>query len=172
MDYDIISFLDFNPNDEIEVLDIITENTTKYIHVRKSLTQTFCPVCGQRMHSKGIYKRHINHPILQDGYNVVIILHQRKWKCTNPLCNYYCNDAFSFVEKGKQNTYATVYLILQEMKNLNITARYIAKKFNVSDTFVHDVFLQYIDCHRLPLPPILAIDEVLLEFLSQLLPPG
>jgi transposase len=50
------------------------------------------------------------------------------------------------------------------MKDLNITARYIAKKFNVSDTFVHDVFLQYIDCHRLPLPPVLAIDEVLIDF--------
>lgn len=35
MNYDIISFLDFNPNDEIEILDIKTENTTKYIHVKK-----------------------------------------------------------------------------------------------------------------------------------------
>lgn len=164
MDYDIISFLDFNPNDEIEILDITLENATKYIQVRKILTANYCPVCGQRMHSKGVYKRHINHPILQDGYRIVLILHQRKWKCTNPLCNYYCNDEFSFVEKGKQNTYATVYLILQEMKDLNITARYIAKKFNVSDTFVHDVFLQYIDCQRLPMPPILAIDEVLMNF--------
>ena len=167
MDYNIISFLDFNPNDEIEILGITTENTTKYIQLRKRLTPSFCPVCGQRMHSKGIYKRHINHPILQDGYSVVLVLHQRKWKCTNPLCNYYCNDEFSFVEKGKQNTYAAVYLILQEMKDLNITARYAARKFNVSDTFVHNIFLQYIDCSRLPLPEILAIDEVLMDFSSR-----
>ena len=164
MDNDIISFLDFNPNDEIEILDIYISELTKYVEIRRKLIPTFCPQCGQRMHSKGIYKRHINHPILQDGYNIVIILHQRKWKCTNSMCNYYHNDEFSFVDKGKQNTYATVYLILQEMKDLNITARYIAKKFNVSDTFVHDVFSQYIDCKRLPLPPLLAIDEVMLNF--------
>lgn len=116
MDNDIISFLDFNPNDEIEILDISIFELTKYVEIRRKLIPTFCPLCGHRMHSKGIYKRHINHPILQDGYNIVIILHQRRWRCTNQMCSYCHNDEFSFVDKGKQNTYATVYLILQEMK--------------------------------------------------------
>ena len=43
----------------------------------------FCPVCGFRMHSKGVYIRTVNHQILQDGRKLVLKLHQHKWKCQN-----------------------------------------------------------------------------------------
>lgn len=43
----------------------------------------FCPVCGFRMHSKGVYIRTVSHQILQDGRKLVLKLHQHKWKCQN-----------------------------------------------------------------------------------------
>ena len=164
MNNDIINILDFNESDEIDVKKIFIENGTKFFRIGRRLEPMYCPICGLRMHSKGIYQRTINHPIFQDGYKTTILLDQRKWICPDPMCKYYCTDRFSFVDKYKQNTMATIYLILKEMKDLNLTARYISRKFNVSDTYIHDIFLQYIDCQRLPLPEILAVDEVFLGF--------
>lgn len=39
----------------------------------------------------------------------------------------------------------------------------VAKKYNVSDTTVHYIFLQYLNIHRLHLPEILSVDEVHLD---------
>lgn len=164
MNNHIISFLDFNDSKDIEITDIVIRGSIKYIHAVKILTPRFCSVCGGRMYSKGIRLRHVNHPIFQDGFKLVIVLHQRKWKCKNPLCNHYENDEFTFVEKYKRNTTLTPFLILNEMKDLNVSAASVAERFHVSDTYVHNIFLQYIDCKRLPLPEVLAIDEVYLHF--------
>lgn len=48
----------------------------------------YCPACGYRMHSRGVKKRISNHPILQDGYSLVLILKQQCWRCSNPDCLY------------------------------------------------------------------------------------
>ena len=50
------------------------------------------------------------------------------------------------------------------MKNLNNTAVSISQDLNVSDTYVHEVFMQYVDLPRLPLCTVLSIDEVHLRF--------
>lgn len=39
----------------------------------------------------------------------------------------------------------------------------MARKYNISDTSVHYIFLQYLDIRRLPLPEILSVDEVFLD---------
>lgn len=52
MNNDIITFLDFNPNDEIEIFGIYNHGLTKYIELKRKLIPTYCPMCGQRMHSK------------------------------------------------------------------------------------------------------------------------
>ena len=163
MENDIISI--FNLKDEnIKLLKIEIIESKKFIHIIKILEPHFCPECGYKMHSKGVYKRHVNHPILQDGYTLTIILHQRKWRCTNESCNFYYNDEFGFVEKFKQSTNMTPYLIVYELKDLNKTATEVAIKFNVSDTYVHETFMQYVNLSRLSLPKILCIDEVYLNF--------
>ena len=53
----------------------------------------------------------INHPILQDGYQLKLIVTQRKWRCTNPQCNLYLNDQFNFISKYKQSSNITPYMI-------------------------------------------------------------
>lgn len=115
------------------------------------------------MHSKGKYTRTVNHPVLQDGFQLKLIVSQRKWRCTNPQCNLYFNDQFNFVSKYKQSSNITPYMILNEIKNINISTRDIANKYHISDTSVHYIFLQYLDIKRLPLPEILSVDEVYLN---------
>ena len=115
------------------------------------------------MHSKGIHMRKVNHPILQDGYKVIINLKQRRWRCTNPSCGHEINDAFKFIGKRKRNTNITDFLVLEEFKNLNNSAVDIAKRFNISDTQALTIFDKYVVLDRLPLPEVISIDEVHLE---------
>ncbi|WP_455579377.1 ISL3 family transposase [Faecalibacillus intestinalis] len=54
-------------------------------------------------------------------------------------------------------------MILNEMKNIDITTSDVAARYNVLDTTGHYIFLQYLDIQRLPLPEVLSIDEVHLD---------
>lgn len=163
MTNDIIKFLNFLDTD-IEVSNIEIKDSTKYIHIQKIVTNKVCPLCGSIMYSKGIRIRNINHPVLQDGFKLILVLHQRKWRCANRDCNHYCNDTFSFLDKYKQSSNIVPYLILNEFKDLNSTATSIANRLNVSDTTVHYTFAKYIDMPRLPLSHAISIDEVYMKF--------
>lgn len=159
MNNNIINLLNIEDKDVI-ITDIIIEGDTKKIYIEKILKPEYCPCCASRMYSKGKYPRVINHPILQDGYKLVLVVSQRKWKCTNPQCNLYFNDQFNFISSYKQSSNIVPYMILNEMKNISVTTSDVAARYNVSDTAVHYIFLQYLDIQRLPLPEILSIDEV------------
>ena len=99
MDNDIIKLLNFIDKD-IEITKIEIHENTKFIHIQKTI-KPLCKNCSSRMYSKGIKERKINHPILQDGFKLYLIIKQRKWRCINKDCNSYCNDDFSFLEKYK-----------------------------------------------------------------------
>ena len=157
-----MNFLNIEDKDMI-ITKILTDGNIKEVHLEKSLKAEYCPACSSRMYSKGKYIRKINHPILQDGYQLILIVTQRKWRCTNPQCNLYFNDQFNFISKYKQSSNITPYMILNEMKNIHVTTADVARKYNISDTSVHYIFLQYLDIRRLPLPEILSVDEVFLD---------
>ena len=147
----------------ISISSIDIEGQTKTIYLETAPEAHFCPCCGFRMHSRGTKNRKINHPILQDGYQLILYVTQRKWKCTNHQCNLYFNDQFNFISKYKQSSNITPYMILNEMKNIHITTADAAKKYNISDTSVHYIFLQYLDIKRLPLPEILSVSGGLMN---------
>lgn len=154
-----MNFLNIEDKDLIITMVLIDGNI-KEIFLKKKLKVEYCPACSSRMHSKGKYIRKINHPILQDGYQLKLIVTQRKWRCTNSQCNLYFNDQFNFISKYKQSSNITPYMILKEMKNIHTSTADVARKYNISDTAVHYIFLQYLDVRRLPLPEILSVDEV------------
>ena len=111
----------------------------------------------------GIKKRTIKHPILQDGYELILILKQRRWMCTNPECRYNISDSFKFVNKNRRITNASDMLIVLAYRNLMETTASIAKRFHVSDTHAHEVFDRYVKMDRLPLNDAICIDEVYLD---------
>lgn len=161
----IKDFLDLKDCDDVVITEVVTDDKTrtKYIYIEKVKAPFFCPVCGCRMHSKGIYTRSIRHPILSDGYALVLKVKQRKYRCTNNECNTYINEEFSFVERNKRTSDVTPILILNDLKDITITCAYVARHRNVSDTFVHEVVLKYLNFNRLDMPEILCIDEVFLD---------
>ena len=115
------------------------------------------------MHSRGVKKRKINHPILQDNYSLILILNQRRWRCTNPQCLYDISESFRFVDKQRRTTNATDMLIVNAYRDLLETSVSIAQKFNVSDTYAHEVFDRYVKLDRLPLTDVISVDEVHLD---------
>ena len=132
----ITDLLDLEDTDII-ITDIQIQGQTKTLTLETPPTARFCPTCGFRMHSRGVKKRKINHPILQDNYSLILILKQRRWRCTNPECLYDTSESFRFVNKQRRTTNATDMLIVSAYRDLLETSSSIAKRFNVSDTYAH-----------------------------------
>lgn len=144
--------------DSINIIDNI-----KTLTLSKPALPHFCPLCGMKMHSRGIRKRKVNHPMLQDGYQVFLILKQRRWRCTDSGCSHELNEEFKFVDQRRRSTNITDLLIVEDFRDITNTAVKIATKFNVSDTQALSIFDRYVDMHRLPLSEYLCIDEVFLD---------
>ena len=164
MNYDIIKFINITDSDIIVTkIETDDQRMVKTFYIEKILEPHYCPICKERMHSKGVYVRTINHSMLVDGYKVEIKLSQRRWRCTNEDCENVLNDEFNFVERYSHNSNATNYLILMFLKDINVSIRKAASVYKVSDTYVHNLFMRSIDLKRLPLPKILSIDEVFVD---------
>lgn len=145
------------------VSDIRIEGARKIITLETHSVSHFCPACGFRMHSRGIKTRTVNHPMLQDTYKLTIILKQRRWRCTNPVCRYECNESFKFVNRYRRNTNATDMLIIDAFRSLSNTAVDIASRFHTSDTHVLTIFDRYVQMDRLEFTDAICIDEVYLD---------
>ena len=161
----IKDLIDLKDCDDVVVYGVQVDNVNriKYIFLKKKLSPMFCPECGSRMHSKGIYVRSIRHPVLNDGYSIILKVNQRKFKCSNEYCNYYLNEQFFFVERNKRVSDLTPVLILNDLKDITVTCSYVAKHRNVSQTYVHEVVMSYLKFDRLKLPEALCVDEVYLN---------
>lgn len=148
---------------DIFISNISINGTKKILTLETKPIRHFCPVCGFKMYSRGIKVRTINHPVLQDGYELVLKLKQRRWRCTNTPCSYTINESFNFVDKRKRNTNATDMLIIHAFRDLSVSASSIASKYKVSDTYVLATFDRYVKMDRLPLSDIISVDEVCLD---------
>lgn len=147
-------------DDDCTVIDFTKDGNKKIVTIEKNRRILFCPICHSRLHSRGKSIRHPNNPVLNDGYELVINLIYRKWRCSNQECDYSCTDSFRFVEPNKKNTKLVPLMICNDMKDIHLTCREIAARYHVSDTYVHYTFLQYVNPHRRPLTSIISIDEV------------
>lgn len=148
---------------DIFISDITIDDHKKILTLETRPETHFCPLCGFKMHSRGIKTRTINHPILQDNYELILKLKQRRWRCTNKLCSYTTNETFNFVNKRKRNTNATDLLIINSFRELSVSASSVAAKLHVSDSYVLDTFDRYVKLDRLPLTDIISVDEVCLD---------
>ena len=160
-DSDIFLLYNLPHDGTFKILKVEIDANIKYIHIARDPVPTFCPSCGFRMHSKGINKRKINHPVMQDTTHVYLILHQRRWKCTG--CGSEINESFSFVDRYAHSSNLVFYYVCEAMKDLSRSTASIARQFNMSDTQVHDIFTAHVDMPALPLSEVISIDEVFLD---------
>ena len=159
MDNDITKLLGIK-DDGIKVLSIKETSHARIIEIEKVPGIHFCPICGCRMYSKGIYRRKVNHPVLQDGLSLVLQLNQRRWQCINPDCRTIETDEFSFVSRHRRNTNLSDFLIVDAFRTPTLSASEIAKRFHVSDTHAITTFARYVDMPRRQLTEAVCVDEV------------
>ena len=158
----IVSY-DNEAEDDLSISYGLRSESEIHIDVERKLLPVYCPNCGSRMYSKGAYTRSVRHPVLQNGKLLIIDLKQRKYRCTNKECNLYLNEEFNFVEKYKQTTVMIPYLILADMKDIDLTCAAVSRRYQVSDTYVHSIMMTYLDFKPLPLSEAISIDEVFLD---------
>lgn len=72
-------------------------------------------------------------------------------------------ESFRFVDKRRRTTNATDMLIVNAYRSLSETSTSIAKRFHMSDFYVHEVFNRYVKLDRLTLSDAISIDEVHLD---------
>lgn len=88
----------------ISISSIDIEGQTKTIYLETAPEAHFCPCCGFRMHSRGTKNRKSIIQYFRITTNFVLILKQRRWRCTNPDCLYDISDSFKFVSKNRRTT--------------------------------------------------------------------
>ena len=146
-----------------EITESHIQGNVKKVTIRKNIRELHCPLCGRRLYSKGQFVRHPNNQIFQGCYVLEVTLIGRRWFCPNPECSYKETDQFGFIQRYKHNTTFNDISIIYELKDIHLSCRQVARKYNVSDTYVRTVFLRYVSLPRHPLPAIMAIDEVYLN---------
>ena len=162
MSNDIMNLVELTDSDS-EITENKTIGNKKIIRIEKIKLTKYCIICGSRLYSKGKFARHPNNQIFQGGYILDVTLVGRRWKCSNPDCDYTETDQFPFIERYKHNTLFNDMAIINELKDINKSCRQVARMYNVSDTYVHTLFLRYVSPERLRLPSIISIDEVYLN---------
>ena len=105
---DIIKLLNLEDPDVI-ISSVNVQDGCKEITLERKPSPKYCPYCKTRMHSKGIRNRSVNHPMMQDGFALRLILKQRRWKCTNPACSHEENENFAFISPGRRSPTNTIF---------------------------------------------------------------
>ena len=127
---------------DIQIKSISTHGNIKEITLEKRISSHYCPLCNFKMHSLGVYVRTVNHPILQDGFILKLLVRQRRWRCSNPRCRHIITDRFAFLEKRKRSTNMTDLLIVQSFKDASLSASQIAKRFHVGCRHIYAEFFE------------------------------
>jgi hypothetical protein len=86
-----------------------------------------------------------------------------KFENVSKLFDHAAHNDSNYLNRQRRTTNATDMLIVNAYRNLLETSASIAKRFNVSDTYAHEVFNRYVKLDRLPLTDAISIDEVYLD---------
>lgn len=156
---DITKILDLEDQD-IQITNVEITDNEKILTVETKPKPHFCPLCGSRMYSKGIRNRKIRHPILQGNYCLLLLLKQRRWRCSNPNCKHESDEHFRFVNRYRRITNATELMVVNAFRNSSDSTMEIARRFHMSDMEALEIFDRFVDMKRLPLTDVISIDEV------------
>lgn len=119
---------------------------------------SLCPYCGSSCcYSRGSKSQLIKHVLSNMSY-AEIIFNKRYYKCDS--CGYGFLESLGDFASSRGVSIYLELAILESIKNLSFTYKMIANMYNVSDTFVCEVFDRHVSIPPLKLPYILCIDEI------------
>lgn len=127
------------------------------IYLKKD-ENTCCPNCGSNnVISRGSIKRTLQFANTAEN-NITLIWQRKRFICKN--CNHFFQENNPFVESKKRITVQKDIKILQTLKDINTNYTFVAKAFDVSPTYVIDLFDRKVDISRGPLTQVICVDEV------------
>ena len=140
-----------------ETYDQDTNNHIIIIHLLKS-KNVVCPLCGSdTLELKGSKSQFLKYSSVGEN-NITLKLYRRIYRCKD--CGHYSKETNPFGSNQRKTTIQTDYKILGELKSFETTYTKVANKFNVSTTYVINLFDKKVDMKRLPLPEVMCVDEV------------
>lgn len=155
----ICALFNLNPTDILHfqcLRDTANGNTS--IHLTLNPTSPPCPRCGEPSPLiKDYYTRKINHSVLSDSHTI-LYLRDRRYICRHCRKTYYAQNPLT--ETFFRHSLLTTQLVLQDLKNPNMTMTSVAQRYHLSPTTIANIFDAHVDIGRKPLPKFLCIDEV------------
>lgn len=144
-------------NKSYEIFDPSTNNHIIHLYLLKD-ERLSCKECSSvDIKVKGSITSNINYSSPLEN-NITIILHKRQYRCND--CNKTFYQSNPIISEGKNISIHKDFNILQALRDKNKTFTQVAKKFNVSTTYVQNLFDKKVSLRRLSLPTVLCIDEV------------
>lgn len=163
MPFSVISKVEFLKFFNLHDIDIDTFSISRIdneliIDVSLSKQPTKCPCClNITSKVKDYSSKKITHSILNNS-KCTIIYHARRYVCPRCKKTFYEHNPFTMA--GSKLSLATVYNVLNELKNPSSTFISVAKRFHISPTTVANVFDSFVSIPRKRLPEYICIDEV------------
>ena len=169
MDYSTIKFLGLDhigidAQKSFHSYDPTTNNHTIKIHLIKD-DNIHCPTCGccQNIKLRGSKSQIIKYSSTVED-NINIFLYRRIFKCEN--CGSYFKERNPFTSENRKISYQKEVKILNALRDINSTFKRVATHFEVSPTFVTNLFDKKVSLNRLTLPDVICVDEVYSKKLS------
>lgn len=159
-----LDHLNIDSDKSFETFDPISNNHTIFVHLNKD-AQVICPLCGtyENYINKGSRSQVLKYAsALED--NITIKLYRRAFKCNS--CEHYFKERNPFMEERRQISIQKDFRILEALKSITATYNDVAKHFNVSSTYVMNLFDKKVDLKRLTLSKVICVDEVYSKRLS------
>ena len=147
-----------------ETYDPSTSNHTIIIHLLKQ-DEIICPLCGvvNDVTLKGTRPQIIKFAsTLED--NITIKLYRREYKCNS--CSHHFKEKNPILNDRYRISINKEYKILESLKSITATYTEVAQQFNVSPTYVSNLFDKRVNVERLPLSEVICVDEVYSKKLS------
>ena len=157
MKNDIIKLLNLEQfNLKIKKIDTAKRNNVLYCYITLENQKEKCPLCNSLPITKEYINKKIKHSISNNN-PCFIIYKARRFYCKTCKHTYYEINPFA-MKNDKLSTY-TIYAVLNDLKDHTVTFKNVAEKYNISKNSVINIFDNYIDVKRRPLPEVICIDE-------------
>lgn len=133
----------------------------KYIYVSTNTTKIKCPKCNKYTKSVHDKLKPINLKYVKAfEYTTYVMLVKKRFICHK--CKYKFTEEVDIQQKNKNISNKVIQKILIDLKDYNLSLKYIAKANNVSDNFVREVLKKQMENYPKQLrnlPRIISIDE-------------
>lgn len=147
-----------------ETYDPVSNNHTIFLHLIKD-SNISCPNCGSTSYlSKGSKSQTLKYATALEN-NVTIKLYRKVYVCKD--CSSYYKEHNPFSESKRTTSLQKDLKILEALKSITSSYTQVAKDFNVSPTYVINLFDRKVDLKRNKLTQVICVDEVYSKKISK-----